>query len=215
MTRSTLLLAALLPLAACQQATETDAQTARPGPDTSHTGMDHGAMGHDMAGASSYSDLAFLDGMTAHHQMALDMAVLADERAGSDAVRTLAREIVAAQRAEIDTMAAWRARWFADAPAPGPMSADDMAAMGMGGMDMDALAAAREDAFDRTFYEQMIPHHAGAITMAAEARTESERPEIRDLAAAIIAAQATEIGGMQAGLTAVPAAASTPAATQP
>ena len=203
MTRSPILLTVLLAVAACQPADDTDAQTARPGSDSSHAGMDHGAMGHDMTGSSSYSDVAFLDGMTAHHQMALDMAEMADERAGSDAVRTLAREIAAAQRAEIDTMRAWRSRWFADAPAPGDMSADDMAAMGMAGMDMDALMAARGAAFDRLFQQQMIPHHAGAITMAAQAQVESERPEIRDLAETIIAAQAREVGEMQANVEAL------------
>lgn len=214
MTRSALLFTLLLTLTACQRA-DSDAQTAQPKTDTSHVGMDHagmdhGSAGHDMMGQSSYTDLTFLDRMTAHHQMALDMALLADERAGSDGVRTLGREIVAAQRAEIDTMRAWRARHFPDAPAPGPMTPDDMAAMGMGGMDMDALGAARGAAFDRMFQQQMIPHHAGAITMAAEAQMRSERAEIRDLAAEIISAQAREIGEMQANIEAMPAGAPGP-----
>lgn len=224
MTRSTLLLTVLLPLAACQPAAETDAQTARPGSDSSHAGMTgeadraahHGAMGHEMTGSSSYTDLAFLDGMTMHHQMAVEMAEPAEERAGSDEVRRLAEGIVRSQRAEIDSMRAWRARWFPDAPAAGPMSADDMASMGMAGMDMDGLTAARGPAFDRMFYEQMIPHHAGAITMAAQAQVESERTEIRDLAEGIISAQAREIGEMQAALEAgpsEPARPATPAAT--
>lgn len=212
MTRSALSLTVLLPLAACQPSAETDAQTARPGSDSSHAGMDHGAMGHDMTGSSSYSDVAFLDGMTAHHQMAVDMAELVDERAGSDEVRALGREIVAAQRAEIDTMRAWRARWFPDEPAAGAMTADDMASMGMAGMDMDALMAARGEAFDRLFQQQMIPHHAGAITMAAEAQMRSERPEVRALAETIIAAQAREIGEMQANVEALPSEPARPAA---
>ena len=217
MTRSTLLLTVLLPLAACQPAT--DAPTAASAADTSMAAMTgeadraahRGAMGHDMSG-EPYSDLAFLDGMTAHHRAAIDMAAVVGERAGSDAVRRLGAAITASQRAEIDTMAAWRARWFPDEPAAGPMPDGDMAAMGMGSMDTDALSAARGAAFDRLFYEQMIPHHAGAVMMAAEAQTESERPEVRRLAAAIIAAQADEIGEMQAGLDAAPA---TPAAPQP
>ncbi|HEX9951908.1 MAG TPA: DUF305 domain-containing protein [Rubricoccaceae bacterium] len=205
MNRSALWLLALLSLAACRPAAETDTPAAETGADSSTVQMGHAGMsGH---GASSYSDLTFLDGMMAHHQMALDMAEAADARAGSDAVRTLGREIAAAQRAEIDSMRAWRARWFAGAPTPGPMSADDMADMGMAGMDMEGLAAARGAAFDRMFYEQMIPHHAGAVTMAAEAQVRSERPEIRALARAIIAAQAEEIGEMQARLDATSPAA--------
>ena len=60
-------------------------------------------MGRDVSGASAYSDLAFLDAMTAHHRMALDVAEWVDERAGSGAVRPLGREVIAAQRAEIET----------------------------------------------------------------------------------------------------------------
>ena len=162
---------------------------------------DTGSEDHGSMGASSYADLAFLDGMTAHHRMAPDMAALADERAGSDSVRALARDIRISQQAEIDTMAAWRARWFPDGPAPGPRTADDIASMGLAGRDMGALGAARGPASDRLFLSQMIPHHAGALTMAAEAGVRSERPEIRDLAEAVVAAQAREIGEMQAGLS--------------
>lgn len=166
-----------------------------------HASMDHSAMD---PGVSSYSDLAFLDHMTAHHRMAVGMAEMAARAdAGAD-VRRLAGEITASQQAEIDSMTAWRARWFADAPAATPPSADEMAAMGMADMDMDALGAARGADFDRLFLAQMIPHHAGAVTMAADARAHSERPEVRRLADAIIAAQAREIGQMQTWVDAAP-----------
>ena len=211
MTRFTLLLAALLPLAACQQATETDAQTARLGSDTSHTGMDHGAMGHDMAGESSYSDVAFLDQMTMHHRMAVDMARAAVTKASSPEVRRMAQQMVTDQEREIAQMQAWRQQWFPDEAAPDTtMSADDMAAMGMG-MDMTMLDRATGAAYDRMFLQHMIPHHAGAVTMAAEAQMHSERTEIRDLAETIIAAQAKEIGDMQEMIEAMPAALSMPA----
>ena len=216
MTRFTLLLAALLPLAACQQATETDAQTARPGADSSnagmdHAGMDHGAMGHDMAGESSYSDVAFLDQMTMHHRMAVDMARAAVTKASSPEVRRMAQTMVTDQEREIAQMQAWRQQWFPDEAAPDTtMSADDMAAMGMG-MDMTMLDRATGAAYDRMFLQHMIPHHAGAVTMAAEAQMHSERTEIRDLAETIIAAQAKEIGDMQEMIEAMPAAPSMPA----
>jgi uncharacterized protein (DUF305 family) len=47
----------------------------------------------------------------------------------------------------------------------------------------------------------MVPHHAGAVMMAAHARMRSERPEIRELAGTIITAQAREIGEMEAALS--------------
>lgn len=212
MTRSVLLLTLLLPLAACQPAAVTDAQTAGSTSDTSAmAGMDHSAMGHDMMGTSSYSDVQFLDQMTMHHQMAVEMAQTAVTKAASADVRAMAQQMVTDQQAEIAQMQAWRQQWFPDAAAPDTtMSADDMAAMGMS-MDMSGLDRATGPAYDRMFLQSMTPHHAGAITMAAEAQMHSDRAEVRALAETIIAAQAREIGEMQRMVEAMPAGASRPA----
>jgi len=197
------LLAVAFGLTACQTQNGSVERSTDSAATTGHEGMDHSAMGHQMAGSSSYSDVRFLDRMTAHHQMAVEMAQMAPRQGAGAEVLRMAEEVVRSQQAEIDSMRIWRARWFPDEPAPGPMSADEMAAMGMG-MDMAALGAARGAAFDRLFQEQMIPHHAGAITMAAEAHMNTERAEVRRLARDIIGAQAREIGEMQARLEAMP-----------
>lgn len=47
------------------------------------------------------------------------------------------------------------------------------------------------------FIDGMIVHHQGAIAMANEALTEAERPEIRQLAQAIVGAQGPEISQLQ------------------
>jgi predicted outer membrane protein len=52
--------------------------------------------------------------------------------------------------------------------------------------------------FDAQFIDSMIEHHQGAITMAKQALEESERPEIKQLSEAIIAAQQKEIEQMKA-----------------
>ena len=49
---------------------------------------------------------------------------------------------------------------------------------------------------DKHFIEQMIPHHEGAVSMAKMALTKSKRPEIKNLANAIITGQTKEIGDM-------------------
>lgn len=194
-----------LALSACQAQGDAD----HAGADTTdhaqmdHSTMDHGQMNH---GDAAYSDVRFLDHMAAHHQMAIEMAQMVGDRGASADVRRMAEEVVRAQTAEIDTMQAWRARWFPDEPAPAPMSPDEMAMMGMA-MDMDAMGTATGAELDRQFLAGMIPHHAGAITMAAHAEARSERPEIRALAQTIIAAQAREIGEMQATLAGLGTAA--------
>lgn len=52
--------------------------------------------------------------------------------------------------------------------------------------------------FDVMFIDGMIVHHRGAITMAEQVLVESERPELRQLAEAIIAAQQPEIDQLTA-----------------
>lgn len=92
-------------------------------------GMDSGDMpGHEMGSATmdmtqeiealrtaDRFDLAFIDSMTAHHQMAIDAASMALEMSEQPEIRTMADDIIAAQQREIDQLAAWRSEWYADA----------------------------------------------------------------------------------------------------
>ena len=50
--------------------------------------------------------------------------------------------------------------------------------------------------FDKTFIDQMIPHHQGAIRMARVQLDKGKDPQLRKLATAIIAAQSKEIEQM-------------------
>lgn len=79
------------------------------------------------------------------------------------------------------------------APTNPTASPDD----GMGGTEHNMDGGMNGDApFDAMFIDGMTEHHQGAITMAEQALAESERPELRDLAEGIIAAQTTEIAQM-------------------
>lgn len=56
----------------------------------------------------------------------------------------------------------------------------------------------KDEMFDLRFIDAMIPHHEGAIAMAEQVLERSQRPELRELATAIIAAQQAEIDQMKA-----------------
>lgn len=60
------------------------------------------------------------------------------------------------------------------------------------------LRDARGKEVDHEFLWMMIPHHANAIVMAQEVLIQSKRPELHKRARQIIAAQAREIGDMEA-----------------
>jgi uncharacterized protein (DUF305 family) len=51
---------------------------------------------------------------------------------------------------------------------------------------------------ERTFLEQMVPHHSSAVEMAEIAVKRAEHPEVRRLAQQIISSQEQEIGRMRA-----------------
>ncbi len=64
------------------------------------------------------------------------------------------------------------------------------------------MQADSETPFDAAFIDGMIEHHQGAIAMAQIVLDESEQPELRTFAEAIISAQDGEIAQMQEWRTA-------------
>ena len=148
-------------------------------------------------------DQEFIDMMVPHHESAIAMAEIAQERAEHPDLRTLADEVVSTQSAEIEQLTDWRAEWFGSADTPGMDEMPMLPGMSMpaghsmdgGTMDMTGDVEALRDAepFDREFIDSMIRHHEQAVEAAEIALAESERDEIRALAEEIIAAQTSEI----------------------
>ena len=139
-----------------------------------------------------YSDAAFVDSMVPHHEGAVEMAQAALENAEHEEIRTLAQDIISAQRAEIELFGEIREELGGE-PAM-EMSQEEMEGM-MGNMDAGKLAQQRP--FDRAFIDAMIPHHESAIAMANVALEESEDPEILRIAEDIVSAQEREISQMR------------------
>ncbi|WP_437287221.1 DUF305 domain-containing protein [Sorangium sp. So ce406] len=80
-------------------------------------GVEHGAM-MDMARQNEELktaepfDKAFIDAMIPHHEMAIDAAEVALQKAEHAEIKTLASGIIEAQQREIEQMQAWRAAWY-------------------------------------------------------------------------------------------------------
>jgi uncharacterized protein (DUF305 family) len=158
------------------------------------------------AGGTDTFDRPFIDMMVPHHEGAIEMAKIAQQRAERSEIRQMAMEIIRAQNAEIMRMKAWRKAWFGSDETP-PMSRMPMVP-GMAGahgqhgetMDMAADVEALRNAsapFDRAFIDAMILHHESAIAAARAAETRAQRSEIKELAKAIIAEQQHEIDQMR------------------
>lgn len=149
-------------------------------------------------------DLAFIDGMISHHANAIAMAQIGLTRAEHDEIKKLAENIIASQSAEIEQLTEWRQAWYPNAAVMTQDQIDqvfrsDDASMASQGMDMgkDAIdLCSVTEMFDIAFIDAMTPHHESAVMMSKKALEQATRPEIKELATQIIAAQEQEIAEM-------------------
>jgi uncharacterized protein (DUF305 family) len=184
--------------------------------DDSSDAAGHGSTTHSGSSASSSAsaeadhneqDIRFASGMIPHHESALTMAQLAEDRAADPRVKELATRIEAAQAPEIEMMSGWLADW--GAAASGSATDDGMGGMDHGGMDdgdmsgMDtgALGGMSGPEFDRMFLTMMIEHHEGAVEMAETESADGQNADAVALAESIRDSQTAEIAEMQALLT--------------
>jgi uncharacterized protein (DUF305 family) len=123
------------------------------------------------------ADLHFMSGMIPHHAQAVLIAGWAPSHGASSSVQTLCERIVNAQRDEIVMMQ----NWLRDRGQPVPATDAKALHMMMNGMEHDMLMPgmlnddelaqldrARGTEWERLFLQDMIKHHAGAITMVDE-----------------------------------------------
>lgn len=191
-------------------------------------GMDHAgakestatseATASSAAGTFNDTDVSFAQMMIPHHEQALEMARLADDRASSARIKSLAGQIEKAQDPEIVTLKSWLKDWGKPEKASEASSegmpgmdhgSDGMDGMdhgsgsksGMGGMmseqDMRKLKAAKGPAFDRAFASMMIDHHEGAIDMAKGEQKNGRNAKARKLADDVVKNQSTEVATLR------------------
>ena len=193
-----LMLAAILALASCVNSSGGEEQGSS-GSEDGMQGMDHGTESTDYASEmlmenGQYSDERFIDAMIPHHQGAIEMAQVALENAEHPEILALAEDVVAAQETEIGQLKSIKQEQFGTSEVSMDMSKEKMEGMGMA---MNPQELANQGLFDKAFIDNMIPHHESAIAMAQVVLGESENPEIRENAGAIVDAQEREIEQMR------------------
>ena len=150
------------------------------------------------------ADVKFMQGMIGHHAQAIEMVDLLKSRTNSDGMKKLAQRIELSQNDEIKMMREWLQSRGQEVPGE---HAHHDPAMRMPGMltpeDMNRLAAAKGDAFDKLFLEDMISHHEGALVMVRELFATpgaGQESEIYTFASDVEADQRMEIARMAAML---------------
>lgn len=182
--------------------------------DMNGTGTDATAGGeHDMADANVEFDQLYIDMMIPHHEGIIALAQAAQGQLTDDRLQAIAQAIISAQQDEITELQTYREQWYGSSQSM-PMDQEMMGILmqempGRGDLEMmatqmdpEALVAAfcfraGEDA-DLAFIDLSIPHHEMAILASEGALENAKRPEIRDIANRVIAAQTREIEELRA-----------------
>lgn len=140
------------------------------------------------------AEVTFTRDMVAHHEQAIEMALILRERGVSEDLAALTLDIVLTQQAQIGQMQGWLAVWgrpLAGARAPmegmGPQ-------MGMATrQQVNALRTLPLAEAEVQFLQFMIRHHQGALMMARDVDASTDRTVISNFARSLIAAQESEI----------------------
>jgi uncharacterized protein (DUF305 family) len=161
-------------------------------------------------------EAGFARDMSTHHAQAVEMAMLAHEKASDPDVRQLAADIALTQQAQIGMMRTWLQDWHLDPTGSQPRMAwmsDGAAGLRDGLMPGMATDAEREQLrtatgrdFDVLFLRLMRTHHLGGIHMAQGVLDLSDDGQVRDLAQTMVNSQKKEIDGIQELLTKLRAA---------
>lgn len=136
----------------------------------------------------SKAERAFLVDMVGHHQMAVDMAKMAKEKATHQELKDMADDVIRTQTAEITLMRGWLRTWYGRTVGDDHMGHHE---------DMQMLDEATGPEFEVRFMAMMSVHHAQAIEGARAVRHYRLHGKVRKLTRAIVTAQQREIAQMQ------------------
>ncbi|MDZ5077827.1 DUF305 domain-containing protein [Nesterenkonia sp. HG001] len=172
---------------------------------TSETSPEQAEAGEEVSAEYNDADVEYISGMIAHHQQAFEMSgtVLEKDEVEPE-VAVLAGDIREAQGPEIQQMESWLDSWGASDRRD--MEDMDHGDMGDGQMEHEGMMSEEELAdleestgteASRMFLEQMIVHHAGAVSSAEQHLQEGENSEALELSESIIADQQAEIDHME------------------
>lgn len=154
----------------------------------------------------STADVAFAQNMIPHHEQALEMVALIDERHSSRDLPKIAERMQISQRTEIGLLEDWLTGRDEEVPSGqhhhGAHHEQLMPGM-LTDAEMEQLADSRGRAFDRLFVQYMIRHHEGAMIMVEDLLSSGngQEPGLFHIAQQISSDQAIEIARMKQLLT--------------
>ncbi|MFI7605773.1 DUF305 domain-containing protein [Micromonospora sp. NPDC049366] len=155
-------------------------------------------------------EAGFARDMSAHHAQAVEMGLMAFQRATDPEVRGMGGDIATGQQGEIGTMQTWLRSWGLDPTGSQPRMAwmpEGMATVKDGLMpgmatpaEMEQLRAAQGREFDVLFLNMMIKHHLGGIHMIDGVLDASDEPDVVRTAQTMKNTQQTDLTNLRNAL---------------
>lgn len=137
------------------------------------------------------NDLMFMNMMIVHHDQAIEMAELSENRTSNEKILELSNNISEAQTRENEQMTEWMNelgyRTMSHHPMAGMASEEEM----------QQLRNSNGLEFNELFSKLMIEHHRGGIAMAENFYESGRNTELREMQGQMIEAQREEIRKMQ------------------
>ena len=143
-------------------------------------------------GEFNRADVMFMNMMIIHHDQAIQMAELSENRTENENILELSENISEAQKRENEQMTSWLNQLGYERPVRGHRMAG-MASRS----EMTELRNSNGSEYDKLFAELMITHHRGGIQMAENFVNRGRNPELKEMEKEMIKAQTKEIKKMQ------------------
>lgn len=164
--------------------------------------------------AEESAEVRFARDMMAHHEQAVEMALIMRDRSTDETVRILANDIILTQQNQSGRMAGWLEIWGhalggEAAPMGGRRDSMGMAAQGA----VNSLQTLPVAEAETRFLQLMVTHHEGGVMMAEATLKAGVRPEVKRMAESMVNGQQAEIEQMRQMLAARGADAPPPLAT--
>ena len=144
------------------------------------------------------AEVVFARDMIAHHEQAVEMALILRDRTTDSTLRDYALDIILTQQGQVGQMQGWLSSYGV------PLVGANVPMRGQGEMmgmakraDVNALRTVSVPQLEVRFLQLMITHHEGGVMMARDVLERTGRPEVRRLAQSVVDGQTGEIRFME------------------
>lgn len=155
--------------------------------DVSNSGHAHSNSSEQITHARVTNDEEFIFEMIPHHEEAIATSNYLLKNIENEILKKFANNVIAAQTSEVVQMKNWYKTWF------GKEYETNNNYMPM----MGDLTKFNDKDLEKAYIVGMIAHHEGAVMMAHQIQSLTQRPEIKKMATGIISVQSKEIEMLQ------------------